>query len=57
MKNLFLQKNLTNNALIKFILAFFAGLGLVKMVGFLTEEELDGEELEVYEEEEFPLFV
>lgn len=44
--------------LLKFFLAALAGFGLVKMFGFLTEDELD-EEMghDIYDEEDHPLFV
>jgi hypothetical protein len=51
-------KNDNDMKLLKFLLAAFAGFGLVKMFGFLTEDELD-EEMgnDIYDEEDHPLFV
>jgi len=44
--------------LLKFFLAALAGFGLVKMFGFLTEDELNEErENDIYDEDEYPLFV
>ena len=51
-------KNENDMKLLKFFLAALAGFGLVKMFGFLTEDELD-EEMgnDIYDEEDHPLFV
>lgn len=43
--------------LLKFIFAALAGYGLVKLFGYITEAELDEEELDIYDEDEYPLFV
>ncbi|MFP9116010.1 hypothetical protein ACLI1A_18880 [Flavobacterium sp. RHBU_3] len=43
--------------LLKFLLAAVAGFGLVKFFGFFTEDELDEEREDIYDEEEYPLFV
>lgn len=43
--------------LFNFFLATVAGFGLVKFFGYVTGTELDEEEYEIYDEEEFPLFV
>lgn len=43
--------------LLKFLLAAVAGFGLVKIFGFFTEDELDEEREDIYDEEEYPLFV
>ncbi|SFQ53784.1 hypothetical protein [Flavobacterium akiainvivens] len=50
--------NVNDMKLLKFFLAAIAGFGLVKMFGFLTEDELD-EEMgnDIYDEEDHPLFV
>lgn len=44
--------------LVKFFLALIAGFGFVKFLGFVSEVDIheDGE-YEIYDEEEFPLFV
>lgn len=51
-------KNENDMKLLKFFLAAIAGFGLVKMFGFLTEDEFD-EEMghDIYDEEDHPLFV
>ncbi len=51
-------KNDNDMKLLKFFLAAIAGFGLVKMFGFLTEDELD-EEMghDIYDDEDHPLFV
>jgi len=58
MKRVINPKNINDMKLLKFFLAALAGFGLVKMVGFLTEDELN-EELDgdIYDEDEYPLFV
>lgn len=44
--------------LVKFFLALIAGLGFVKFLGFVADVDLhEDEEYEIYDEEEFPLFV
>lgn len=44
--------------LLKFLLAAFAGFGLVKLFGYFTEDELNEEhDHGTYDGEEFPLFV
>ena len=44
--------------LLKFLFAALAGFGLVKMFGFFTEDELNEEkEHDIYDEEDYPLFV
>ena len=44
--------------LLKFILAFLAGLGLVKIFRLSAEVELNEEEYDIYDDEmEYPLFV
>ncbi len=57
MKTIINPKNLNNMKLLNFFLAAVAGFGLVKFFGFFTEEELDEEREDIYEEEEYPLFV
>jgi len=42
--------------LLKFFLAAFAGFGLVKLFGYISESELEEVE-DIYNDEEFPLFV
>ncbi|WP_294818300.1 hypothetical protein [uncultured Flavobacterium sp.] len=44
--------------MLKFLLAVLAGFGLVKLVGYVTEAELEeGVEYDIYDEEDHPLFV
>lgn len=44
--------------LLKFFLAALAGFGLVKFFGYLTEDELNEDrEQDIYDEEDYPLFV
>ena len=44
--------------LLKFLLAALAGFGIVKLVGYVTEAELEeGVEYDIYDEEDHPLFV
>ena len=43
--------------LLKFLFAAIAGFGLVKFFGFFTEDELNDEREDLYDEEEYPLFV
>lgn len=51
-------KNQNDMKLLKFLLAAFAGFGLVKLFGFFTEDELNEEhDHGTYDGEEFPLFV
>jgi len=51
-------KNTNDMKLLKFLLAALAGFGLVKMFGFLTEDELNEErDNDIYDEDEYPLFV
>lgn len=43
---------------LKFLLAALAGFGIVKLVGYVTEAELEeGVEYDIYDEEDHPLFV
>jgi hypothetical protein len=58
MKRVINPKNINDMKLLKFFLAALAGFGLVKMFGFLTEDELNEErEHDIYDEDEYPLFV
>lgn len=51
-------KNQNDMKLLKFLLAAFAGFGLVKLFGYFTEDELNEEhDHGTYDGEEFPLFV
>ena len=51
-------KNQNDMKLLKFVLAAFAGFGLVKLFGYFTEDELNEEhDHGTYDGEEFPLFV
>lgn len=44
--------------LVKFFLALLAGFGFVKFLGFVADvDSHEDEEYEIYDEEEFPLFV
>ncbi|WP_185965518.1 hypothetical protein [Flavobacterium zepuense] len=44
--------------LLKFFLAAIAGFGLIKFFGYFNEDELNDEkEHDLYDEEEYPLFV
>ena len=44
--------------MLKFFLAALAGFGLVKFFGYITENEFDEEgEFDIYDEDEYPLFV
>lgn len=56
MKNTNNLKNVTDMKLLKFFLAAVAGFGLVKFFGFFTEDEFEETE-DIYDEEEYPLFV
>ena len=58
MKKAINPKNTNDMKLLKFFLAALAGFGLVKMFGYLTEDELN-EEMgnDIYDEEDHPLFV
>jgi hypothetical protein len=50
--------NKENMKLLKFFLAAIAGFGLVKFFGYITEDQLNDEEThDMYDEEEYPLFV
>lgn len=42
--------------LLNFFLAAIAGFGLIKLVGYFTEDELE-EELDMHDEDDYPLFV
>ena len=58
MKRINNPKNINDMKLLKFFLAALAGFGLVKMFGFLTEDELNEErDNDIYDEDEYPLFV
>ena len=51
-------KKVNDMKLLKFLFAALAGFGLVKMFGFFTEDELNEEkEHDIYDEEDYPLFV
>lgn len=41
--------------LLNFLLAALAGFGLIKLFGYITEDDL--EELDMHDEDEYPLFV
>ncbi|MFP9098009.1 hypothetical protein ACLI09_03050 [Flavobacterium sp. RHBU_24] len=57
MKTIINPKSLTNMKLLKFLFAAIAGFGLVKFFGFFTEDDLNEEREDLYDEEEYPLFV
>lgn len=58
MKKVINPENIHDMKLLKFFLAALAGFGLVKFFGYLTEDELNDEkEHDMYDEEEYPLFV
>jgi hypothetical protein len=57
MKNIINPKNESDMKLLKFFLAAVAGFGLVKIFGFFSEDELDEEMEDLYENEDHPLFV
>lgn len=57
MKTIINPKNVNDMKLLKFFLAAIAGFGLVKLFGFFTEDELDEEMDDIYNEEDHPLFV
>lgn len=52
-------KNESDMKFIKFFLAAVAGFGLVKLFGYITEAEFDeeGGDFDIYDEDEYPLFV
>jgi len=51
-------ENIHDMKLLKFFLAALAGFGLVKLFGYMTEDELnDDKEHDIYDEEDYPLFV
>ncbi|MFP9118540.1 hypothetical protein ACLI08_12185 [Flavobacterium sp. RNTU_13] len=57
MKAIINPNNVNDMKLLKFFLAAVAGFGLVKIFGFFSEDELDEEMEELYDEEDHPLFV
>ena len=57
MKKIINPKNTIDMKLLKFLAAAIAGFGLVKLFGFFTEDEFDEEKEDLYDEEEYPLFV
>ncbi|MFP5436965.1 MAG: hypothetical protein ACLGH8_04220 [Bacteroidia bacterium] len=57
MKTIINPKNQSDMKLLKFFLAAVAGFGLVKIFGFFSEDELDEEMEDLYENEDHPLFV
>jgi hypothetical protein len=51
-------QNLNDMKMLKFFLAAIAGFGLIKFFGYITEAELNEEEdNDIYDEDEYPLFV
>lgn len=43
---------------VKFLFAALAGFGVVKLLGYITEAELEeGVEYDIYDDEDHPLFV
>lgn len=57
MKTIINPKNINDMKLLKFVAAAIAGFGLVKLFGFFTEDDLNEEQEDLYDEEEYPLFV
>lgn len=57
MKTIINPKFLTDMKLLKFFIAAIAGFGLVKLFGFFTEDDLNEEREDIYDEEDYPLFV
>lgn len=59
MKKSINHKNESDMKFLKFFLAALAGFGLVKLVGYMAEPDFDeeGGEFDIYDEDEYPLFV